>query len=301
MTFKGREFHMNIFWRALAALLALTVAIPASAQIHVLDPFGTNQIHPFGSPQGAVSQLLVTSSDACQAPASGLSTVAWNGRKYKMANGRAWNTLTAYALCLGTNGSDYARFELHDTPYDHGPNDVSTKRRDELGYNANSHNDVAYWFAADFKLHVDGLKGSLGQTFYQWQDPKGSSPSAALRVVYCKTSPSFICLRATTRYDQGGGATVNRGDAPLSQDVVHNIVTRVQTGLNGSFDAYLDGRPFAHYAGPFGDTSLGASYGFRFGDYGAPLNGMTITYEYKHIVFPTTADQSGRIALAPAW
>ncbi|HEX8840753.1 MAG TPA: hypothetical protein VF757_00490, partial [Sphingomicrobium sp.] len=158
----------------------------------------------------------------------------WNGRKWSMRNGRAWNVVTPYAVCFGTT-DDYVRFELRDSQFDHGANDETLKRRAEIGNNAGYRNGVTYWMAFSVRTHVDGLNKSLGNTMDQFQDPLGSSPSISHRLVYCTTSPSLACLRTTTRYDEDGqgGATVNRGQVPFALDVPHDIVVQFQMGANG--------------------------------------------------------------------
>ncbi|HEX8841586.1 MAG TPA: heparin lyase I family protein [Sphingomicrobium sp.] len=216
-----------------------------------------------------------------------------------MANGTAWNSKTPYAVCLGTT-SDYVRFELRDTTNDHGANDASFKRRAEIGTNANYMNGTTYWMAYSVKAHVNGLNKSLGNTFDQFQDPLGSSPSISHRLVYCGGQ---ACLLTTTRFDEdgAGGATVNRGQVPFTLDTPHDIVVQFQMGANGFEKTYLDGKLVSQYSGPIG-TKVGDNYGLRIGTYGAPLSGMSIVQEYKNIApFPSTASLSSRLTSSPAW
>lgn len=222
----------------------------------------------------------------------------WHGRKYKMANGMAWNTKVPYAVRLGTD-SDYARFELRDTPNDHGPNDPAKKRRCEMGTEAGWKNGVTYWFAFSFRVHVDGLNKSLGQTLTQFQDPEGSSPSIAHRIQYDDKVPGKVILNTTTRVS--GGSTISRGKVPLSLDTDHDLVIEFQMGANGFERTWLDGKMVSEYHGVIGSTRKDG-YGFRFGCYGAPLSGMTVVQEYKNFApYASTADQSARISAPPAW
>ena len=281
--------------RVLPCVSALAlVAGPATAQIKV--------INPFGSPQGSVQQLVTASSAAaypCSSPAVGSKSVQWNGKKFKMANGRAWNSATGYAVCLGSN-NDYVRFELRDTSNDHGPNDASTKRRAEIGNDAGYKNGVTYWMAYSIKSTVNGLNKNLGNTMDQFQDPEGSSPSISHRLVNCS---SGACLNTTTRYNQdgAGGKTVSRGQVPFSLGVTHDLVMEFQMGKNGFQKTYLDGKLVSEYHGPIG-SSVQDGYGLRLGTYGAPLTGMSIIQEYKNIApFPSTSSLNGRLSNAPAW
>jgi len=219
-----------------------------------------------------------------------------------MANGRAWNTVTPHAVCLGTN-SDYARFELRDSTYDHGPNDPSLKRRAEIGNNAGYRNGVTYWMAYRVRAHVEGLNRSPGNTMDQFQDPLGSSPSISHRLVYCTSSPSLACLRTTTRYDEdgAGGATISRGEAPFALDMPHDIVVQFQMGANGFEKTWLDGQLVSQYSGPIG-TTMSDGYGLRIGTYGQPLSGMSIVQEYKNIApFPSTTNLAARTAANLVW
>ena len=277
------------------AMAIATMAAPATAQIQVLNPFGNKQ--------GSVQQLVTASAAAypCTTPASGSTSVSWLGKKFKMANGRAWNGATPYAVCLGSS-NDYARFELRDTSNDHGPNDASTKRRAEIGNNADYRNGVTYWMAYSVRVHVDGLNKSLGNTMDQFQDPEGSSPSISHRLVNC-SSPGGACLNTTTRYNQdgAGGKTVSRGQVPFALDTTHDLVMQFQMGKNGFQKTWLDGKLVSDYQGPIG-SAVKDSYGLRIGTYGAPLSGMTIVQEYRNIApFPSTASLDKRIASKPAW
>lgn len=281
---------------ALLCASATFVAGPAFAQIRVLNPFGNRQ--------GSVQQLVTQSAAAaypCATPAVGSKSVTWNGRKYKMANGRAWNSQTPYAVCLGSS-NDYVRFELRDTSNDHGPNDASSKRRAELGTQAGYKNGVTYWVAYSTKAHVNGLNKNLGQTMDQFQDPEGSSPSISHRLVNC-SSPGGACMNTTTRYNQdgSGGKTVSRGQVPFALDVPHDIVMQFQMGSNGFQKTWLDGKLVSDYKGPIG-SSRQDGYDLRFGTYGAPISGMSIVQEYKNFsAFGSTASLSNRITSRPAW
>ena len=278
-----------------ASAAALILALPATAadaQIKVLNPFG--------SPQGSVTQLVTsTSSTSCQTPAAGSTGVTWLGKKWKMANGRAWNNNTPYAVCLGST-SDYVRFELRDTSYDHGANDPSTKRRAEIGVDPGYVNGVTYWMAYSIKSHVNGLNKNLGNTMDQFQDPLGSKPSISHRLVYCGGQ---ACLLTTTRYDEdgSGGLTVDRGQVPFALDTAHDIVVQFQMGANGFEKTWLDGKLVSQYTGPIG-TTKGDGYGLRIGTYGAPITGMSIVQEYKNLApLASTASLASRVTGAPAW
>lgn len=262
------------------ALGFAVLSTPSYAQITVLNPFA--------SPQGSVTQLVTasTTDTSCTNPASGTSTVSFMNRKFKMANGIPWNGgKSPYAVCLN-NSTGYVRFELHDTPYDHGSNDPSQKRRAEIGTSIDYVNGVTYTTEFDITSKVVGLNKALGNTMDQFQDPKGGSPSISHRLVYCTNSASLACLRTTTRYDEdgAGGNTVNRGQVPFSLGVQHHVKVTFQMGLNGSEVTTLDGLVVSQYRGPIG-SSVANGYGLRIGTYGAPLNGMAITQEYRNIAF----------------
>jgi hypothetical protein len=284
---------------AALALAACGFATPAAAQIRV--------INPFAAPQGSVQQLVTANSatgdPACTAPATNLTGFvprtgnSWNGHKWGMNNALSWNHNVPDALCWGID-SDFLKFVLHDTVYDRGQNDPSTKRRDEIGSADTFKNGVHYWFAYSFILDVQNLNKNFGEAGLQIHWPSGASPAIGIRYAYLNGGVGF---RVTTKDDASGN--VNRGAAvPLTLGVPHDVVMEFQLGGPGAFEkVWLDGRLVSSYVGQVGST-IENGYSMRVGLYGAPFLGMTGTYRVKHMaVFPSTTVLSARVAAPPAW
>lgn len=221
-------------------------------------------------------------------------------RKWTNRNAQNWNTKVPDAVKFDFNNCGLL-FVLHDTSNDHGANDADYKRRSEIGTNAAWKNDVVYWREYSFKATINapnGLSG-LGEALQQTQDPNGSSPSIADRLKACNNS-SAMCIDTTTRTT---GSTTSRGmSGPLAQGQVHHVVQTFRLGNNGFVKTYIDGVKTADYTGAIGVAGSTVTYGQRHGIYGAPLNGMTITIEYRHMSKEgNTTDLSSRISNAPAW
>lgn len=284
----------------------MPVLLALLAQISFLNPFGgPHTLNPFASPQGSVAPLTASTSTSaaypCQAPPA-LSTGYWSRTNMPWRNqmwgdntGGTWNTqVQPYALCLGTT-NDYIRFELHDTSYDHGLNDPSTKRRAEIETNGKYVNGVRYQMAYSFRAHVNNLKSGLTIRTMQVHWPSGASPAIGNTLIYQNGHAAF---RVTIKNDSIENA--NEGTVPLTLDAVHDVVTIFQLGGSGSFeDTYLDGKLISHFAGPVGSLK-GNGYKQRYGSYGQ-IPGMSSVVEYRNLQYLGTADLSARIAAAPAF
>ena len=124
-----------------AAACACCVSATATAQIRVLNPFG--------APQGSVAQLTTTTSTTSYTKPPATKVFSWNGHSWSNDSGQVWNTTTPYAIGLS---SSKIRFEAHDTSYDRGQIDPSTKRRSEVSSKDQYHNGVNYWMAFSFQV-----------------------------------------------------------------------------------------------------------------------------------------------------
>lgn len=218
----------------------------------------------------------------------------WGGHSWGNNSGQTWNREVPYAVGLGTDGKSL-RFELHDTPSDHGMKDPDDKRRAEIGSADDFLNGEEYWFAYSFKAEVENLNNDLGQTINQIHWPSGASPALAHRLVHLDGGAGF---RVTTRGDGQGNMT--RATVPLELGKFHDIVVHFKLGAVGFEKTYLNGELISDFAGPVG-TDKEDGYSLRLGCYGAPLNGMKIVYHYKNISeFPKTTDLSERIINPPA-
>lgn len=253
---------MNMITRiALALLLCIGIVAPAAAQ------------------------------GSCVSPPAMTKSTTFIGHNWSMRNGIAWNSQTPYAACLGDG---YARFELRDTPYDHGANDASKKRRAEIGTNVAWQNGVEYWFAYSIKaVAVGGNQTKMGDTQNQFQSTDGSSPAFSNRLQYCSGGP--MCLVQTTRLT--GGSTIKRGSGVFTLGAWHDVVDRIKfdPAGNGLVQTWLDGKLITNWSGAFGGSS-----GLRIGAYGQPLGGMVLVWEYKNISpFPSTASLYGRVLSPP--
>lgn len=190
-----------------------------------------------------------------------------------------------------------SRFELHNTSYDKGENDPSTKRRSEL----HGHHDgdtfahgVEYWHAFSFNVHPfsdpGGMKDKPG-TIMQMHWPSGASPGFAFRV---KNGG----LRITTRGE--GQHNTTRYDGPLSFGTVNDIVYRFVLGTNGALDVWLNGKKILAFRGPVGPDANG-SY-LCIGPYYASGITCPVVQEYGNIApFPSRTSLSSRVTSRPAW
>jgi hypothetical protein len=236
---------------ALALIALMSLIAPVHAQIQVLNPFnGSNVIHPFAAPQGSALVTSAASSYACAAPTP-LSTgyvartgYVWNGQKWGMNNGLTWNRNTPYALCMGT-GSDYLRFELHDTPFDHGQNDPSTKRRDEIGSASTFRNGVDSWLGYSFRTQVTNLRQGFSVRLMQVHWPSGASPAVGHSLKYANGGLAMV---VSTKNDSTDN--VQRGTpVPIAQGQVYDVVVHFKLGTFDSFeDTYVNGKLVSHPA-----------------------------------------------------
>jgi hypothetical protein len=284
-------------------------------QIHILNPFGPSTIHtvnPFNHPQGTVAPLLTASAsdESCTLPApllsTGLEPKAFSDGTEKLNNdsGQTWNTQVPYAIgkCTTSDARRRWKFELHDTPNDHGQSDPSNKRRSEVRATASFerfHNNITYWHAFSFKEHWDCPACMKGNevTIMQMHWPSGASPPFAFRAVGFNGGMGF---RISTRGDSQNNIT--RYTGPLTGDVEHDVVyTFKLNGSSGDLTVWLDAKKVLDLHGvPIGSLTEDG-YSFSFGPYGQ-LHGNLVTAEYGNIApFPSTADLSSRISAPPVW
>jgi hypothetical protein len=297
----------------LAVAVVLGLAAPASAQIGTINPFAPSTIRvlrPFAAPQGATTQRVTASAtdETCVLPATptstGLQPKPFSDGLYKWNNdsGQVWNTQVPYAIgkCTTSDGRRRWRFELHDTPYDHGLSDPSTKRRAEIGATASYekfHNHITYWIAFSVLEHWDNplLDTELRiSQFLHW--PSGASPAGALTVANVN---GHIVLRVTTCGDSH--VNIVRAQVPYTLDVPHDFVIQTTPdGTNGVLNVWMDGKQILAFKGPVG-SNIEDGYTFRAGSYNH-LGGNRAVEEMGNIApFPSTADLSARISAPPAW
>ena len=258
---------------------------------------------PGEAPPGYVRPLAI----GCALPAAPLSTglqpkpFTWGGYKWNNDSGQTWNTHVPYAINVCTNG--HVKFELHDTAYDHGLSDPSTKRRAEIGATATNekfHNNTPYWLAFSFTEHWDCIacmQGSNVRIAQPLHWPSGASPAVGMSAVYLNGGAGF---RITTCGDSH--VNITRATVPLALDTVHDVVMQVTpNGTNGLLNVWLDGKPILNLTGvPVGSLKEDG-YTFRIGAYGL-LNGNLVREEIGNIAaFPSGVNLSGRIASPPAW
>src|SRR3954471_13250438 len=142
----------------IAGAVAATVSVPAAAQIQVLNPFGRGPqvLQPFGTRQGSATSLTTSSATGYTLPplqSYGLAVkyLSWNGHQWGNDSGQTWNTNVPYAIGVAPTK---IRFEVHDTSYDRGQIDPSTKRRSAISSSKDQfHNHIGYWMAFSFKVH----------------------------------------------------------------------------------------------------------------------------------------------------
>lgn len=283
-------------WCLLTAGVALTLSVPAAAQIKVLNPFG--------SPQGSVSPLTTSSTGFSATPklSSGLAQkyLSWNGHQWSNDSGQTWNSNVSYAIELG---STKARFELHDTTYDRGQIDESFKRRSELSSSKDQfRNGTDYWMAFSFEVDWSCLacqqKLKQGGEIMQVHWPSGASPALAFRTVPTSTGAAFI---VTTRGDNQGNIT--RATVPMTLGTVHDVVFHFKLGAVGYEQVWLDGKQISNLNNIPVGTNLENGYAMRIGPYyGGGLAGNDVVQTYGNIApFPSTASLSSRITNRPAW
>jgi hypothetical protein len=269
------------------------LALALLAQISILNPFsGPHALNPFAAPQGSVSPLTTATASTpypCSPPATNSTGyVPREGSvwleindKLGMNNGMTWNHNTPYAVCLGT-ASDYARVELHDTTFDHGQNDPSTKRRAEFETSSKFVNGVESWQGYSFRVQVTNLRSGFSSRLMQVHWPSAASPAIGDSIKYANGGLIFVVSTKNDNTDN-----VIRGQAPLSQGTVHDVVTHFLLGVNGYEDTYLDGKLISHFVGFVGSDKLNG-YRLRLGNYGT-IPGMQVVTEYKNITTPPNA------------
>lgn len=291
----------------IAAGVAATLSVPAVGQIQILNPFGQGPhvLRPFGSPQGSVTQLTTSSTNTYSpmpTQSGGLAAkyFSWNGYQWSNDSGQTWNTNVPYAVELAQTK---IRFEAHDTSYDRGQIDPSTKRRSEISSTKEKfYNHITYWMAFSFKVHWNCVacqqKLNQGGEIMQVHWPSGASPPLAFRAVPTTTGAAFVI---TTRGDNQGNIT--RAKVPLTLDTVHDVVFRFQLGAVGSEEVWLDGKLISNLSNIPVGTDLEDGYAMRLGPYyGGGLAGNVAVQEYGNVApFPSTASLSSRVTAPPAW
>ena len=291
----------------IAGAAAATLSMPAVGQIQVLNPFGRGPqvLQPFGSRQGSVSPLATSSTTGYSAPATQSNGLAqkyfsWNGHQWGNDSGQAWNTKVPYAIELAPTK---IRFEVHDTSYDRGQIDPSTKRRSEVSSTKDQfHNHIGYWMAFSFKVHWNCLacqqKQNQGGEIMQVHWPSGASPPLAFRAVPTQTGAAFVI---TTRGDNQ--TNITRAKVPLTLDAVHDVVFRFQLGAVGYEEVWLDGKLISNVSNIPVGTDLEDGYAMRLGPYyGGGLSGNIAVQEYGNLAaFPSTSNLLSRITSPPGW
>ena len=275
----------------LAGGVALTLSVPAAAQFKVLNPFG--------SPQGSVAQLTTTTSTTSYTKPPATKVFSWNGHSWSNDSGQAWNTNTPYAIGLS---SSKIRFEAHDTSYDRGQIDPSTKRRSEVSSKDQYHNGVNYWMAFSFQVDWSCLacqqRLKQGGEIMQVHWPSGASPPLAFRAVPTSTGAAF---QVTTRGDNQGNIT--RASVPLTLGTVHDVVFSFKLGAVGYEQVWLDGKEISNLSNIPVGTNLEDGYSMRLGPYyGGGMAGNQIVQTYGNIAaFPSSTSLISRISNRPAW
>jgi hypothetical protein len=301
---------MKRFLLIIAALLA--PAAPATAQVKMLNPFGGSSVlHPFASRQGSVTPLLAAATDeTCVLPAAPTSTglqpkpFVDGALKWNNDSGQTWNTQVPYAIgkCTTADGRRRWRFELHDTPFDHGQSDPSTKRRAEIGATASYerfHNRTTYWLGFSVLEHWDcptcQTELRISQ-FLHW--PSGASPAGAFTVA---NVGGKIVLRVTTCGDSH--VNIVRAQVPFTLDVPHDFVIQVKPdGTNGLLNVWMDGKQILALTGVPVGSNVEDGYTFRAGSYNHLGAGNRAVEEMGNIApFPSTVSLAGRITAPPAW
>ena len=289
----------------IAGVVAATLAVPAAGQIQVLNPFGRGPqvLQPFGSRQGSVSTLATNGSTYSPVPTSnGVAAkfLSWNGHQWCNDSGQTWNANVPYAVEIAPTK---VRFELHDSPYDRGQIDPSTKRRSEFSSSKDKFVNVAgYWMAFIFKVHWNCVtcqqRLKQGGEIMQVHWPSGASPPLAFRAVPTSTGAAFVI---TTRGDNQGNIT--RAKVPLTLDTVHDVVFHFQLGAIGYEQVWLDGKLISNLTNIPVGTNLENGYSMRLGPYyGGGLAGNVVVQEYGNVApFPSTSNLSSRITSRPAW
>ena len=288
---------MCVMDKRLRLLLACSIlaSTPALGQIRMLKPFG--------SPQGSVAQLTTASSSNYLPPAADPQTgmaprfFNWLGTNWSDNSGQTWNQNLPYALGISDTR---LRAELHDSPYDHGQNDPTDKRRAEIHNKVGLLNNVTYWHAFSYLdqpwTNPAGQKKAGGGAIHQIHMPDGGSPAIAFR-----------------RFPDGSfgvttnpGGNVKRFKMPMTYGQPHDIVYRFTLSSagasNGALAVWVDGRKMLDLSG-VAIGGAGNGYYLCLGAYyGSGLGGNRIIQEYGNIVpFPTLSDLSSRIAAPPAW
>lgn len=284
----------------LLLITALSIAVPIAAQIKVINPFG----HPQGAVQQLTTVALVGDYQSPPLQANGLAVkyFPWCGHQWANDSGQAFNTQVPYAIGLNSAVCK-VRFELHDTIYDRGQSDPSTKRRAELSSVKDKFvNGVDYWMAFSFKVHWDcpacQKRVNAGGEIMQVHWPSGASPPLAFRVVPC--SAALACFRITTR--GVGQGNINRYTGALALDLAHDAVFHFRLGAIGYEETWLDGKQVSNLHGIPVGTDQENGYSMRLGPYyGEGMAGNVAVQEYGNIAaFPSTVDMTARIFTPPA-
>jgi hypothetical protein len=220
----------------------------------------------------------------------------WNGHKWGNNSAQTWNTKAPYAVGLCEN-PEALRFELHDTPWDHGSGDEkigeSFKRRAEIGSEDKFKNGVDYWLYYAFLPDLDILPAGLTLRTSQTHWPSGASPANGDTILAQKGALMF---RTTIKTDTSESITM--ATVPSANRQVHHVVKHFRLGASGFLQTWFDGKPIVDFKGQIGSTKLDG-YPLRFGLYGV-LKGAKAVATYANLsAFPSSEDLSALIANPP--
>jgi hypothetical protein len=223
------------------------------------------------------------------APRNGLE---WNGHKWGNNSGQTWNKSVPYAVGL-CDSPEALRFELRDTPNDHGLNDPSFKRRAEIGSADHFKNGVDYWLFYSFLPDLDTLPAGLTLRTSQVHWPSGASPAIGDTILAQKGALAF---RTTIKTD--ASESITKATVPCANRQVHHVLKHFRLGGSGFLQVWLDGRSIANFNGQIGSTKEDG-YSLRVGLYGV-LKGAKAVATYANLsAFPSSADLSALIANPP--
>ncbi|MGZ2410707.1 hypothetical protein ACUXST_000104 [Sphingomonas sp. F9_3S_D5_B_2] len=257
---------------------------------------------PTSTPTSAPDPITASASPSTDGYASTLvggftpKYATWLRQTWTVDMGSTWTPNMDYSWRSAPTKS---RFELHDTVYDRGSGEATTKRRAEL--HDKQHflkNDVPYW-------------GAITLNALPWSDPAGMA-ARDLGVVYFQMhmpksgSPVFAFRRGHTglfTVTTNPGGNVKRYSGTLSFGQPHDIVYRTKFDLiNGELDVWVDGRQVVSYRGNLAaDDGNTTGYYPCYGLYAAGGVAGTITSEVGNVAHPTTTSLLNRVRFKPSW